>query len=282
MKKYIKYLLPKYQKLILEYKVDFKPRYGHGLKPHDSLYAIIDSNRNNYEEFLKKILSFQEVFLTINDSTNENNDTLPAWNNEYLPGLDIVSLYTMIRLYKPETYIEIGSGNSTKVAAKAIKDGNLSTKIISIDPFPRASIDFLAHEVIRKPLEDLSDLSMFADLKPNDILFIDNSHRCFPNSDVTVTFLDVVPLLQKDVLLHFHDIYLPYDYPQFMCDRFYSEQYLLATMLLSNSKKYEPLLPNFFISEDPFLTKILNDFWENPEMPIVERHGGSFWIRVSD
>ncbi|NQV03077.1 MAG: class I SAM-dependent methyltransferase, partial [Bacteroidia bacterium] len=123
------------------------------------MHSIIDSNRDTYEEFLKKILSFQENFLTIRQAADEKNDMLPTWNNEYLPGLDIVSLYSMIRLHKPETYIEIGSGNSTKVATKAIKDGNLSTKIISIDPSPRASIDILAHEVIRKPLEDLSDFS---------------------------------------------------------------------------------------------------------------------------
>ncbi|NQV01603.1 MAG: class I SAM-dependent methyltransferase, partial [Bacteroidia bacterium] len=105
--------------------------------------------------------------------------------------------------------------------------------------------------------------------------------RCFPNSDVTATFLDVVPMLKKDVLLHFHDIYLPYDYPQFMCDRFYSEQYLLAMMLLSNYEKFNPLLPNFFISEDPALAAVLTDLWEHPDMPSVERHGGSFWIKIN-
>lgn len=281
MKKYIKYLLPNYQKLILEYKVDFKPRYGHGLKPHSELHAIIESNRKVYEKFLTEMMSFQEVFLSIRDAPDEKDDSLPAWNNEFLPGLDIISLYTMIRHYQPQTYIEIGSGNSTKVAAKAIKDGNLSTKIISIDPYPRAAIDRLANTVIREPLENLPDLNLFAELKPNDILFVDNSHRCFPNSDVTVTFLEVVPKLQKGVLLHFHDIYLPYDYPQFMCDRFYSEQYLLAVMLLSNPEKYKPILPNFFISEDPLLAKILNGLWENPRMPSVEKHGGSFWLQIN-
>jgi len=256
VKKQIKYLLPKYQKLILDYQVDFRPRYGFGLKPHEKLYAIINSNRNHYEKFLHSIMSFKEAFLTFSDHTDEKNESLPTWNNGYLPGLDIISLYTMIRLVKPETYIEIGSGNSTQVAAKAINDDHLSTKIISIDPFPRASIDLLADEIIRKPLEDLADHSMFAALKPNDILFVDNSHRSFPNSDVTVTFLDVVPVLQKDVLLHFHDIYLPYDYPQFMCDRFYSEQYLLATMILANPEKYNPLLPNFFISEEEIFWRV--------------------------
>jgi hypothetical protein len=280
MKRYLKYLHPKYQKLILEYKVDFKPRYGHGLKPHKLLYALIDSNRNEYHEFLGKIKSYTDIFLTFKDAALEQDEALPVWNNDYLPGLDIIALYTMIREHKPRTYIEIGSGNSTKVAAKAIKDGNLPTRIISIDPSPRASIDLLAHQVIRKPLEDMVDLSIFGELEPNDILFVDNSHRCFPNSDVTAIFLDVVPMLKKDVLFHLHDIYLPYDYPQFMCDRFYSEQYLIAVMLLSNPEKFDTILPNFFISEDPVLSGELTDLWENPGMPSVERHGGSFWLKI--
>lgn len=43
-----------------------------------------------------------------------------------------------------------------------------------------------------------------------------------------VCFLELLPNLRKGVIVHFHDIYLPLDYPQFMCDRFYSEQYVLV------------------------------------------------------
>jgi len=87
---------------------------------------------------------------------------------------------------------------------------------------------------------------------------IDNSHRVLLNSDATVFFLEVLLKLSKGVIVHIQDIYLPYDYPQFMCDRFYSEQYLLASYLLANSKKYNPLLPNYFISKDKELKKYWN------------------------
>ena len=282
MKNFIKLFLPRYQKIILEYKVDPKPRYGFGSPPHQRLYEIINRNRKTYEAFLEEILAYKDNLAQIHDSGNENQDTNPTWNNEFLPGLDIAALYTMIRKFKPETYIEIGSGNSTKVAFKAIQEGKLSTNIVSIDPHPRVFIDQLANEVIRKPFEDVTDLKPFSSLKPNDIVFIDNSHRCFPNSDVTATFLDLVPVLPKGVLLHFHDIYLPFDYPQFMCDRFYSEQYLLAMMLLANDKKYQTMMPNYFISEDPDLSKILHPLWQHPDMPSVEKHGGSFWIKITE
>jgi len=280
LKRFLKLFSPQYQKLILEYKVNLTPRFGHGKPAHTGLYSAIDARRATYREYLNHFLDFQEVFFQIKDASIETDETQPAWNNGFLPGLDIVALYSMIRLKKPAHYIEIGSGNSTKVAYKSIHDAQLPTRITSIDPFPRTSIDKLADTVIRYPVEILEDFTLFEKLQPNDILFIDNSHRCLPNSDATVCFLEILPLLKKDVIVHFHDIYLPYDYPQFMCDRFYSEQYVLAAMILANPMKFNPILPNYFISEDQELKNILTDFWENPNLNGVERHGGSFWLEI--
>lgn len=281
LKSLYKFLSPKHQSLFMEYKVNFKPRYGHGKPAHPQLEKIIAQNRNVYSLHLNDFLKYKEIFHSIKVTVQEPNENHPAWNNGFLPGLDIVALYGMISTYKPRTYLEIGSGNSTKVARKAIKDNKLQAKIISIDPFPRASIDSISDVVIRKPLENMDDFSMIDALEENDILFIDNSHRCFPNSDVTVCFLEVLPRLKKGVIVHIHDIYLPNDYPQFMCDRFYSEQYLLATLLLANSEKYKTILPCFFISEDKELKKILEPIWNHPNLSEVERHGGSFWLKIS-
>lgn len=274
--------MPKYQKLILEYKIDMKPRYGYGLKPHTLLYELINKNRNIYEQFLKEILIHKNTFHSIRSIEVEKDGNQPAWNNVFLPGLDIISLYTMLYHFKPQKYIEIGSGNSTKVARKSIIENKLNTKIISIDPFPRATIDHLADEVIREPLENIKDYQFIInELKENDILFIDNSHRCLPNSDATVCFLDLLPYLKKRVIVHFHDIYLPYDYPQFMCDRFYTEQYVLAAYILANPEKYNPIFPGIFISEDKELSNIVSPIWEHPNPKNVEKHGGSFWIQIN-
>lgn len=282
LKRLMKLALPKYQKLILEYKVEFKPRYGYGKKPHELLYKLIDANRVAYETQIDNILKFKPVFDGIKKTEQETNENEPAWNNGYLPGLDIIALYTIINEFKPKKYIEIGSGNSTKVARKSIKDNKLDTKIISIDPFPRATIDHLADTVIRKPFENIEDLEFIVnDLEENDILFIDNSHRCLPNSDATVCFLDVLPYLKKGVIVHIHDIYLPYDYPQFMCDRFYSEQYMLAAFVMANPNKYKPIFPCIFISEDKDLSKKLNPIWESENTKNVEKHGGSFWLQIN-
>lgn len=279
IKQIYRFISPKYQSLFLEYKVDMKPRYGHGKPPHRELYRLIDQNRETYRTLLNKALLTRESIWTIRDSSIEKDPVKPTWNNGYLPGLDIVGIYTMLTEFKPKKYIEIGSGNSTKVAFKTKTEQQLSTEIISIDPMPRASIDQLADQVIRAPFENV-DFDIAGTLHENDILFVDNSHRILPNSDAMVFYLEILPRLRKGVIVHIHDMYLPYDYPQFMCDRFYSEQYGLAIHMLANPDKIETLLPNYFISEDPELSALIAPMWQHKNLQGVETHGGSYWFRV--
>lgn len=277
----IKSLLSRFQTLHLEYPVDMKPRYGYGKPAHALLESIISQNRSEYEEWLKKALEYLDHLVNIPDMAELKDPLLPGWNNGFLPGLDIVMLYTIVASVNPETYIEIGSGNSTKVVAKAKAEHHLKTRIVSYDPAPRAEIDQLADSISREPFEK-TDLGFFANLKSGDIIFVDNSHRIFPNSDATVFFMDVLPYLKPGVIVHVHDIYLPFDYPQEMCDRYYSEQYALASFLMANPKKFQTIMPNYYVSEDQILNKILNPIWGHPSMPVVERHGGSYWIRIAE
>lgn len=279
LKEVYKFLSPKHQNIFLEYVVTFKPRYGDGVFPHPELYAIVDNCRKDYEIILERALEYKNKFWQIKDTKAENEKNKPSWNNGFFPGLDIIGLYTMLCIYKPAKYIEIGSGNSTKVAYKAINEQGLETEITSIDPFPRVEIDLLADRIIREPFENI-DNTFISELGPNDILFVDNSHRIMPNSDSMVFFLEVLPRLKKGVIVHLHDIYLPYDYPQFMCDRCYSEQYGLAMYILANPGKYRPLLPNYFISKDQALSQIIEPVWHHENLANVERHGGSFWLQI--
>lgn len=276
-----RFLSPKFQNLFLDYKVDFKPRYGHGAAPHTELYRIINSNRDAYKELLSKALQHKESIWSIKNNKDESDLSKPTWNNGFLPGLDIVGIYTLLAEIKPRKYIEIGSGNSTKVAYKVKNEHNIATEIVSIDPMPRAEVDNLADKVIRKPFENI-DLDILGELEANDILFVDNSHRILPNSDSMVFYMEILPQLKKGVVVHIHDIYLPYDYPQFMCDRFYSEQYGLAMYLLANSKKFAPLLPNYFIYEDQELSEQIAPIWDHPNLLGVEKHGGSFWLTIKE
>jgi Methyltransferase domain len=281
LKNIYRFLSPKFQTLAMEYKVNFKPRYGHGLPPHKGLQAIINENRADYAQMMHKIAEVSAAFYTIKKEKDEENSLKPTWNNGFLPGLDIMVLYTMLGWKKPNHYIEVGSGNSTKVVAKAIEDFKLLTQITSIDPFPRAEIDTLAHKIIREPFENI-DFSFIFKLEPNDIVFIDNSHRVLPNSDAMVFFMEVLPMLPKGVIVHIHDIYLPYDYPQFMCARFYSEQYHLAAFIMANPKRYRTIMPNYFVSEDKELSDIIAPVFQHSNLKDVEKHGGSYWLEIGD
>ena len=279
LKKIYRLLSPKFQSLSLEYKVDNRPRYGHGKAPHRQLNEIINSGREEYAGLLQSFLSHKKVFHQIKKCSDETDAGQPCWNNNFLPGLDIVSIYGIIAHYQPKKYVEIGSGNSTKIAHKAISDLNWDTHITSIDPYPRVEVDSLSDTIVRKPIEQC-DLSIYDTLEANDIAFLDGSHCAFPNSDVTVFFLDILPRLKKGVIIHIHDVYLPYDYPQFMCDRFYSEQYLIATAILANPEKYKVLFPNFFVSTDSKLSGILEPVWAGSNLKGVEKHGAGFWMQI--
>lgn len=282
VKSVYRFLSPKFQSIHLDYKVTSQPRFHHKNRTYSLLNNLINGNRQLYKDLLVSFLKHTKNIHEIKDAKNETDENNPTWNNGFLPGLDIVGIYGIIAKYKPTKYIEIGSGNSTKVARKSIKENDLNTEIISIDPFPRANIDHLADKVIREPFENLSDNSFIIEsLNENDILFIDNSHRVFPNSDAMICFLELLPFLKKGVIVHIHDIYLPFDYPQFMCDRFYNEQYLLAAFILANPEKFKTILPNYFISEDAELAKLISPMWNHLNLNNVEKHGGSFWLQIS-
>jgi Methyltransferase domain len=156
----------------------------------------------------------------------------------------------MLLLKEPAIYLEIGSGNSTKFARLAIRSAQLETQIVSIDPFPRTEIDDLCDRLIRNQLEDC-DQSIFDQIKSGDIVFFDGSHRVFTNSDVTVFFLEILPRLPKGTIVHVHDIFLPADYPAHGNARKYSEQYILAAMMLGRVPPFKVLLPNYYACIDP-------------------------------
>ncbi len=262
----------------LSYPIRPAPRYGHGAPPHLLLYEIIDGNRAAYRKLLTNLLDLTDEFFRIPLEAS-TNATQPCWKNTWLPGLDAAVLYGLLSARRPKCYVEIGSGQSTKFARRAIIDHSLSTQITSIDPHPRAEIDGLCDRVIRKPLED-ADLTLFGELEPGDFVFLDGSHFCFMNSDATVFFLDILPRLQPGTLVQIHDVTLPYDYPPEWIERYYSEQYLLAVYLLTKRSFNKIVLPSVFVTEDPELSRILSPIWSDPRMAGVETHGGSFWFEV--
>lgn len=272
--------MTKIQQINLEYPMNPQPRYGYGKPAHQILFNIINNNREVYRQSLTSLLDLSEYFLKIPVQGEGLDFAQPYWVNGAVAGLDAMAIYAFLVQRNPHRYFEIGSGNSTKFARQAIKDHGLKTAITSFDPHPHFSIDSLCDHVVRKPLEDV-DPSVFEQLEAGDILFIDHSHYAFMNSDSTVVFLDILPRLQPGVLVEFHDIFLPLDYPPEWREKFYGEQYLLAAYLLGGSHKVHILLPNAFISVEPELKGILNPLWNHPSLAGIQPYGGSFWMEIA-
>jgi predicted O-methyltransferase YrrM len=167
------------------------------------------------------------------------------YNNGYFEAVDAEVAYGIVRHYKPNRIIEIGTGYSTRVLAAALQKNferdNLDGKLISVDPYPERFVENRwSQRVVQKPMviQDL-DLEFFDTLESGDILFIDSSHVVSVGSDVVREYLQILPRLKPGVLVHVHDIFLPSDYPRKAVLEnlwFWSEQYLLQAFLSFNSK----------------------------------------------
>ncbi|MDM8519587.1 class I SAM-dependent methyltransferase [Anaerolineales bacterium HSG6] len=196
--------------------------------------------------------------------------------NDAFVGIDPHLYHVMIRHFQPRTIIEVGAGNTTLLGAQASRL-NGHTRYISIEPYPR---DFIAQGVsgvehVQHKAEDLP-VDFFRQLRANDILFIDSSHVIKSSGDVCFLILNVLPCLEPGVIVHFHDIYLPFDYSRNLLlniQYFWTEQYLLQAYLADNDHA-ELLIGSKFIL-DKYPTKVKNTF------PQVRDYGGSasFWIR---
>ena len=165
------------------------------------------------------------------------------FNNGFFERVDAEVAYALVRHRKPRRVIEIGSGNTTLLIAAALErnaaDG-YAGDMISIEPYPapylkdglKGLTQLIESQVQRVPLD------YFRTLRANDILFIDSSHVVSMDSDVLCECLRILPELAPGVLVHFHDVFTPLDYPEkFVMTNlcFWGEQYLLEAFLAFNS-----------------------------------------------
>ena len=247
---YSRYAIP------LEYlpSNSFNPQWGYSRGREPYLNKWFSEHANEYKKFIDIMRIMALKLQDIPYEFDHDKIPLPAWSGVAYDPFDSVALYTMIHLYKPRRYVEIGSGVSTCFAYRAITDEGLNTKITSIDPNPRAKIDEICDYFIRDGLENC-DLSLFEQLEAGDILFFDGTHRLFMNSDVNVFILDILPRIKPGVIIHFHDIFLPWDYTEEFKHWYWNEQYILAVYLLGHKSRITPLLPTAFICRDEYFSE---------------------------
>ncbi len=266
-------LLKGYHPVFLEYFVDMSPRWTSGTG-NAHIAAILQEAEPNFARALEEMAAMQPVVDALN--ANDVPGIAYTWRNGYLPPLDAVSVMWAASKAK-RVFFEVGSGNSTMVARAALSVlGRTETKIMSVDPYPRREVDALCDDVIRKPLEQC-DLSPILDLEAGDVLFIDSSHRSFMNSDVTVAMLEILPALKPGVLVGFHDICLPFDYPERWTKRAYNEQYLLGVLLTANPDYFDLQAANYWIAHRGLQQEPLAGIWDQLDYAPAERGGSAFW-----
>jgi Methyltransferase domain len=155
----------------------------------------------------------------------------PRWNQDWFPRLDAAMAYTQVRDRRPRRMVEVGCGHSTRFFWRAVADGGLATGLTAIDPEPRATLDGLPGlRLIDRPVQEVG-VEPFAALAAGDILSIDSSHKTTPGGDVDFLLSDVLPGLPAGVAVHFHDMFMPDDYPESWAWRGYDEAPAIEAMI---------------------------------------------------
>jgi len=240
--------LPKCKKALLAVGVFpirnhyYEPQFDHRTPKiplsQDRILPGIDWNVGEQLEILSAFSFTQEL----SDVALEKSGGLEFYiNNSAFKSGDAEYWYQLIRSFKPNRIIEVGSGNSTLIATKAVlknseQEPGYKCKHVCIEPYEKPWLEKAGVNVVRERVEDVG-LSFFSELEENDILFIDSSHMIRPQGDVLFEYLELLPTLKKGVIVHVHDIFSPKNYLKKWLEddvKFWNEQYLLEAFLSHN------------------------------------------------
>lgn len=181
-----------------------------------AMYALLDT-----------IDSYATALLAIDP---EAAPPAPRFRQDWFPRLDALAAYAIVRARCPARLVEIGCGHSTRWFARAIADHGLPSRIVAIDPRPRATLQGLPVVFLRTTLQR-AGAAPFADLQAGDVLSLDGSHILMPGTDVDIVLNCILPVLPKGMLVHIHDVFLPEPYPAHWAWRGYNEQQAVGALL---------------------------------------------------
>lgn len=257
---------------------------------NNTKFIDLDFNEQSHKSILNEInnylVNFDKEFGHTDVAKRQNNLKYTLLNGAF-EWMDARLLHYFLQKNKPKKIIEIGSGNSTLLTYNTKQMFNLDLEIICIEPYPSNYLNKLHATgkitLIKDNLENV-DLKIFTTLTENDILFIDSSHVLKLDSDVMFYFTKIFPLLKKNVLVHIHDIFFPYDYPLdwLKKGRFWNEQYFLYIFLQYNSKFSIKFCNSYSLYKyENELKKIQKNTYEIKNKKINGAFsGGSIWLNV--
>ena len=231
------------------------------------------------EEQLTLLERFAEYYDEVPFTDEPSAGLRYYFQNPYFSYGDAIILYSMLRHRRPQKIVEVGSGFSSSVMLDT-NDRFCSKQIAMtfIDPYPERLLSLLTdedtkqHEIIRDAVQNVA-LERFAALGADDILFIDSSHVAKVGSDVVHLVTAVLPRLARGVVVHFHDVFWPFEYPEewIRAGRAWNENYILKAFLQFNAS-FKLLFFNQYIAihHGALAKRHLPLFMTNP--------GGSLWI----
>jgi predicted O-methyltransferase YrrM len=279
----IKRKIPVYQyniRLIRELAIWKKGYYppGHYYSPIVSKDSISSKASIDYNQLIGGIdLQDDSQFKLLNVlKENYTNALFPFkkhpdlryyFENDYFSFSDGIFLSLLMRHFKPESIIEVGSGFSSAVMLDT-NEKHLSnkTQLTFIEPYPEERLHLLLRNgdncTVKKEFVQQVDPVFFTTLLAGDMLFIDSSHVSKYKSDVNFILFEVLPILNSGVIVHFHDIFFPFEYPVewLQQGRSWNEAYLLKAFLQYNSQ-YDILLFSSYL-EGKYRT------WFEQHMPL--------------
>jgi len=201
------------------------------------------------------------------------------FNNGIYGYADGLTLYSMMRKYQPRRIIEIGSGYSSALMLDTNdRYFNGSIDLTFIEPFPKRLNGLLrktdkSPRILNEKIQN-TDMNIFMELQENDILFIDSTHVSKLNSDVNHLLFNIIPELNNGVLIHFHDIFWPFEYLRGWVreGRAWNEAYLLRAFLQYNNS-FEII---FFAD---YLQKQHRSWLSQNAPGFLKSTGGNIWLR---
>lgn len=246
----------------------------------DNNHFGIDMNEKYHLDVLNHSFPrYIDAFNYVEKQQDTESDTQYYIQNSQYSWFDARLLFVMLNRLKPKKMIEVGSGFSSLLIAD-VNHRLLNDKIdfTCIEPFPRdflrKDINGLNHVIIEKV--QTQDVDIFENLNEGDILFIDSSHVSKTGSDVNYIIFEILPRLKKGVIIHFHDIYLPFEYPKEWAidlNRSWNEQYILQALLMYSNGFKVLFGSNYAFNYHPEL--VANALKKPPEKAFG---GVSLWI----
>lgn len=241
-----------------------------------------DGIQINKDEQHKLLESFAGYYKDFSPNPEKNGSRLYFYNNDMFGFGDAFFLHCVLRHFKPTNVIEVGSGYSSALMLDTANEYGLETSFTFIDPYSTTIRQVLANKpagqysLIRQEIQFV-DPKLFESLEENDVVFIDTSHVVKIGSDLSTLLFSVLPVLPKGVIIHIHDIWYPWEYPEkfLMEGRAYNEIYFVRAFLQFNSD-FEIMFFNSYVAQE--FSAFISE-----SMPRLSKNSGQgLWLRKTN